>query len=747
MTIESKNIELTKAEEENKLIRNKYRQILKYSQVKDPAKLQKIRKAFNFAMEAHKGIRRRSGEPYIFHPMEVALICTRDIGLKTTSIISALLHDVVEDTSYTIQDIEVMFGPKVAKIVDGLTKISGIFLQSESLQAENFRKILLTLADDVRVILIKLADRLHNMRTLESMPHEKQMKISSETSILYAPMAHRLGLFGIKSELEDLVLKYKNPDAYRIISEKLESDELNRKKFITKFIHPIKKQLDKENLKYKIIYRDKSINSIWNKMQKKKVDFEQVYDVFAVRIILDSDLEHGKLDCWRAYSAITQIYIPKQDRFRDWLSVPKANGYEALHTTVMSKSGRWVEVQIRSTQMDEIAEKGYAAHWKYKGKTNVGGGLDEWLTKIRELLHNPDSDALSFFDEFKLNLFSDEIFVFTPKGEIKTMPKGSKVIDFAYAIHSDIGNHAIGAKINNQLAPLNHVLHSGDQIEILTSNKQTPKDDWMSWAFTARAKSQIKNFLKAEYKELSIVGKLILSEYCKKQNLDCNEILLKSLLDFLGINQREDLYYRLAKNKLKEDDINKFIIFNKEQNSWIKYLKPFSRRNKNQQAKNLSQEIRQQLEKKPEGLLLSKKYDHSLIKIADCCNPIPGDDVIGFIEKDNSISIHRTTCSAASDLMSKYGNNIVKVKWREKGDLQFLTGIRMYGSDSFGLINKITNVLTSELGINIRFFRLTTNNDMFEGQATLYIKDSIQLNHVISKLQKIDGIEKIYRID
>jgi len=742
--------------EELRVVKNKYRQILRYSDIKDPEKKRKIRKAFNFALDAHKGMRRRSGEPYILHPLEVALITAKDIGLKTTSIISALLHDVVEDTDYTIKDIDVMFGKKVSKIVDGLTKISGLFTQSESLQAENFRKILLTLSDDVRVILIKLSDRLHNMRTLESMPKEKQLKISSETSILYAPLAHRLGLYGIKDELDDLVLKYKNPDAYRIISQKLESSQINRTKFFTSFISPIKKSLNAEGLKYKILQRNKSISSIWNKMQTKKVNFEHVYDIFAVRIILDSGIKEEKLDCWKTYSVITNIYFPKHDRFRDWISFPKANGYEALHTTVMSKSGKWVEVQIRSVRMDEIAEKGYAAHWKYKGKTKgqsiarqgkTEGGLDDWLTKIRELLQNPDSDALDFLDDFKLNLFSDEIYVFTPKGEIRTMPKKSRVIDFAYSIHTDIGNTSIGAKINNQLVPLNHTLKSGDQVEILTSSKQTPKEIWMQWAYTARAKSQIKNYFKAKRKSIVLEGEIILEDICKEFSIEYNKSFLDSLIKFLGIQNENELLYRIGLKQINKDDIQNYLKFKKDQSSWKKYLNPFAILGKTNQAKDLSLEIREKLDKKSNILLLSKKYDNSEISIAECCNPIPGDDVIGFIDKDENISIHRTTCSNAAELMSRYGNNIVKTKWREKGTIQVLTGIKMYGNDKFGLIKEIMSIITDELGINIRSFSINTDNDLFEGEAILYVTSIEHLNHVIKQLQKVDGMSKVYRID
>ncbi len=735
-------------EEEHRLIVNKYKQIMRAAKVSDPKKKTAMRKAFNFAVEAHKDMRRKSGEPYIMHPLEVALITAKDIGLKTTSIISALLHDVVEDTDYTVKDIEIMFGPKVSNIVDGLTKISGIFVNSDSLQAENFRKILLTLADDVRVILIKLADRLHNMRTLDSMPHHKQMKITSETSILYAPLAHRLGLFGVKSELEDLVLKYQNPQAYHHINAKLNETHTERIKFIKQFINPIKKKLSNEQIESSIKYRDKSISSIWSKMQLKQIEFEDIYDLFAVRIIIKSEITNEKIDCWRTYSVVTDIYIPKHDRFRDWISVPKANGYEALHTTVMSNKGRWVEVQIRTERMDDIAERGFAAHWKYKGAAKTDVGLDDWLSRIRVLLQNSDSDALDFLDEFKLNLFSSEIYVFTPKGEIMTMSKKSKVIDFAYAIHSEVGDKAIGAKINNQLVPLNKRLRSGDQIEILTSSKQKVKKEWMDWAFTARAKSHIKQALNQQYKSKIKKGKKLIDKFCSEFDLKCNEPLVNDFIEFTGISNNNDLYYQLADNKIKKGDFEEFIKFKKEQSGWRRYISnPFSRKPKPKENNTLADTIQRKLQKKPEGLFLSKEYDHSDIRIADCCQPLPGDDVIGFIEKDKTISIHRTTCQLASDLMSKYGNNVIKIKWREKGNIQFLTGIKMYGNDTLGMIKDISTVLTSVMEVNIRSFSITTHDNLFEGTASIYVDDSPQLQNIIKELQKIDGLEKIYRID
>ncbi|RLD63970.1 MAG: RelA/SpoT family protein [Bacteroidetes bacterium] len=735
-------------EEEKKLILNKYRQILRHSGITDPVRKAKIRKAFNFAVEAHKGMRRKSGEPYVLHPLEVALISTRDIGLKTTSIICALMHDVVEDTDYTLKDIELMFGKKVAKIIDGLTKISEIFDKSTSLQAENFRKILLTLTEDVRVILIKLADRLHNMRTLESMPHEKQMKIASETEILYAPMAHRLGLFTIKSELEDLILKHKQPDAYHAIAEKLTDSEYQRKKFITRFIQPIKRELKKQNLNYNIAYRDKAISSIWSKMKKKHVSFEEVYDLFAVRIIVDSSFENENSDCWRTYSSITSIYVPKHDRFRDWISVPKANGYEALHTTVMSREGKWVEVQIRSKRMDEVAEKGYAAHWKYKDSVKTSErGLDEWLNKIRELLQNPNSDALDFLDDFKLNFFASEIYAFTPRGEMITMPKGATILDFAFSIHSEIGNQAIGAKVNGSLCPLSQKLNSGDQVEILTSSKQTPKDDWKDMVVTARAKSQIKASLKEVKKQFVGVGKVKLAQYFSDLKKERDDELVKNFQSYLDISSTNNFYYRIAKELITEKDLKNFIDQKEgEKGGWLSYLNPFSRFSKTNETNSLATTIQQQLEKKPESLILTKDIESTEHEVANCCQALPGDDVIGFIQVDGKIKIHRTTCPKASNLMATYGKNIVKAKWREEGNLQFLSGITFVGHDKFGLIREIIELLTSQMGINIRSFEVESHDEMFKGKAMLYVQNSKQLDDVIKKLKKIDTIKMATRL-
>jgi len=733
-------------EEEKKLILNKFRQIMRHSNIDDPAKKAKIRKAFHFAVEAHKGMRRRSGEPYIMHPLEVTLIASRDIGLGTKSIISSLLHDVVEDTDYTLKDIELMFGKKVARIIDGLTKISDVFDKTSSLQAENFRKILLTLSDDVRVILIKLADRLHNMRTLQSMPHEKQMKIASETEILYAPMAHRLGLFGVKTELEDLILKYKQPEAYLSIEAKLTESEYQRKKFIARFIQPIKRELTKQGFDFSIAYRNKSISSIWNKMQTKKVSFDEIYDLFAVRIILNSSFKSEKAECWQTYSIITGIYVPKHDRFRDWISVPKSNGYEALHTTVMSKEGKWVEVQIRSKRMDEVAEKGYAAHWRYKDSVKVSDhGLDEWMNKIRELLQDPKSDALDFLDEFKLNLYTSEIYAFTPKGEMISLPKGSTVLDFAFNIHSEIGRKTIGAKINSTLCPITQMINSGDQVEILTSDKQTPKDDWLDIAITARAQSQIKTALKEEKKQYVSLGQMKLKQHFADLKREYDNEVVKTFQNNLDIASENDFFYQIAIDKITKKELSDFLT-NSSSLGWLSSFNPFTRFGKSKDVNSLEKEIQHQLESKPESMTLNKDLKNIEYKVASCCKPLPGDDVVGFLRANNTIEIHRTTCKKASNLMATYGKNIVKAKWREEGSLQFLTGISFLGHDKFGLIREITELLTSQMGINIRSFALETHDDIFKGTAMLYVQDSNQLDDIIKKLKKISGIKNVNRI-
>lgn len=733
------------SELDNKLILNKYRQLLKYANITDVEKRKKIRKAFNLALDAHKTMRRKSGEPYIIHPLEVALICVKEIGLGTTSIVCSLLHDVVEDTDYTLSDISHMFGNKVAKIIDGLTKISGIYEQTSTPQAETFRKILLTLSEDVRVILIKLADRLHNMRTLGSMSHEKIMKICSETQYIYAPLAHRLGLYAIKSELEDLVLMYKEPEAYELIKNKLAYTEEDRKKLIAKFLIPIRKQLSLDGLNYRVETRVKAYSSIWSKMQKKGVAFEEVYDIFAIRIILDSPVETEKIDCWKTYSVVASNYVPKQDRFRDWLSVPKANGYEALHTTVMSKDGRWVEVQIRTKRMDEIAEKGYAAHWKYKENSKSESGLDEWLTKIREVLQSQNSDTLEFLDDIKLNLFAHEIYTFTPTGEMRQLPYGATVLDFAYSIHSHVGNTAIGAKINNQLVPLGKTLNSGDQIEILNSSRQTPKEEWLNFVITARAKSQIKSSLKEEKKQYLELGKEKLRNIFIKLKKDYTQQNVKDFQNYIDIPGELDFYYKLATDKIDIENVTAFFEEKdmESKSSWTNFFGVFNKKSKLKES--LSEIIHQQLASNPDELLLGKTTEEVNYVIGTCCNPIPGDDVIGFHEGSN-IVIHRTNCKNATRLMSTHGHKIIKAKWREKGKVEFLAGISIEGYDKVGLLREITEVISSDLNVNIRSIQFEASEGLTWGKAMLYIQDTAHLTNLIDRLKKIPSLQKIQRI-
>jgi GTP diphosphokinase / guanosine-3',5'-bis(diphosphate) 3'-diphosphatase len=706
-----------------------------------------IRKAFNLALEAHKDMRRKTGEPYIYHPLEVARIAAEEIGLGTTSVVCALLHDVVEDTDYTLEDIRGLFGEKVAKIIDGLTKISGLFdNKTESLQAENFRKMLLTLSDDVRVILLKFADRLHNMRTLDSMPLEKQLKIASETSFLYAPLAHRLGLYPIKTELEDLAFKHLEPEIYNTISMMLRESEPERKRFITKFVAPIKKDLAARKIDNIIITRTKSIFSIWEKMRKKEIPFEEVFDLFAIRIIIDVPHEKEKSECFGVYSIVTDHYRPNKDRFRDWISIPKANGYEALHTTVMSGAGKWVEVQVRSKRMDDIAEKGYAAHWKYKDGAQSEGGLDEWLAKIRELLQSPESNALDFIEDFKLNLFADEIYVFTPKGDLKTLPVKSTALDFAYNIHSQIGNNCIGAKVNHKLVPLDYTLKSGDQIEVITSEKQTPKEEWMEYVTTAKAKAQIKAYIKEERKKHSIEGKAKLKDIFEELNIEFNTSNVNKFLHFTKLSGPADLYLETANNYIGSKEVSSCFI-EKEKDNWFRYLKfPFT--------KSRHEEIKQEVipeetdaGERPKTLLLGSQVEKINYNIANCCKPIPGDEVIGLIEKNGKITVHRTNCSVAIEFMSKYGNDLVKTKWSNNESLQFLAGINIKGFDRMGMIRDITNVVSKQLHINIRSLTLETNSGIFEGIITVYIHNTEQLKSLIDNLRVVKGIENINRIN
>jgi guanosine-3',5'-bis(diphosphate) 3'-pyrophosphohydrolase len=705
---------------------------------KDDTKL--IRKAFDIAVDAHKDMRRKSGEPYIYHPIAVARITAEEIGLGTTSIICALLHDTVEDTDITLDDVERWFGKKVRKIIDGLTKISGVFDNTSSLQAENFRKMLLTLSDDVRVILIKLADRLHNMRTLDSMSRDKQLKIANETLFLYAPLAHRLGLYAVKSELEDLALKFTEPELYAEIVEKLEKSRAVRNRFINQFSLPINRELEKHGFVYDIKGRTKSIYSIWNKIRNKNIPFEEIYDVFAIRIIIDSKPETEKSDCWKAYSIVTDFYQPNPDRLRDWISSPKSNGYESLHTTVMSPTGKWVEVQIRSSRMDEIAEKGYAAHWKYKEKSNQESSLDRWLVKIRESLENTDAGALDFIDDFKLNLFSDEIFVFTPNGELKKLPKDATALDFAFEIHSEVGAHCLGAKVNNKLVPLSFKLKSGDQVEIITSRKQNPKEDWLKYVTTAKAKSRIKDLLKEEKKRIAREGKDILQKKLEHLKIPFSTDNISILEKFFNEDNSLDLFYKIARNKINLSSLKDLDVSNGK-------LKMREEHKIQPKENDEMVELLSKGKSKDKVLVLGDTTTTFDYKLSPCCNPIPGDKVFGFLTINDGIKIHRLNCPNAVQLMSNYAYRVIQAKWNSDNEVEFLAGIKFSGIDDIGLVHKITSTISNQMNINMRSISFESNDGIFEGKIVLFVNDTEHLRRLTDELKNISGITFVERVE
>ncbi len=708
-----------------------------------------VTRAFNLANKAHMNMRRRSGEPYIIHPIEVAKIVNFELGLGAKSVASALMHDVVEDTEYTLSDIEKHFGPKITSIIDGLTKISSNYdSRNTSLQAENFRKMLLTLSDDIRVILIKTADRLHNMRTLDSLPERKKMKVAGETIYLYAPLAHRLGLFAIKTELEDLSLKYRHPKIFNEISKKLKHGEKKNQAMINRFSLPIIDRLQSEGLEFDITGRPKSIYSIWKKMQTKNVPFEEIYDILAVRIIFDPlDGVSEKTTCWNIYSIITDIYMPKPDRLRDWVSRPKANGYEALHLTVMGPHGRWVEVQIRSSRMDEYAERGYAAHWKYKGDSAQESELDRWIKKIREMLENPNNDPIEFLDDFKMNLFSSEIMVFTPKGNIITLPKGATALDFAYEIHTEVGNSAIGAKINYKLQTLNTTLQSGDQVEIITSDTAKPVKEWLEYVTMAKAKSAIKHALRAETKTFIDKGKKILETKLKELKVTHNAEVYKKLLPGYECISREDLHSKIGSGVISLDNLKK--ILKKNPNSriikyWELTMSGLQKENKSSQ-KQKSGSI-----DKRTPYLIRESVDESKpsYEIAKCCKPIPGDEVIGYHNPDNDmIIIHKPKCPVAVRLMSSEGNRLIEVKWTIHKMVSFLSQIHLEGIDRLGVVNDITNIISGELSVNMRNITINVHEGKFEGTIDVYIHHSKDLNNLIMKLVNIKGVDKVKRVE
>ncbi|HNX55529.1 MAG TPA: RelA/SpoT family protein [Prolixibacteraceae bacterium] len=730
----------TKAEE--RLIQDYYDDLMKACErkVSEDGKA-RIQKAFEFANNAHAGVKRKSGEPYIIHPLAVAKIVVEEIGLSATSIISALLHDVVEDTDYTLEDISNLFGEKVASIVDGLTKLQGEFsAQHDSKQAHNFRKMLMTLSDDVRVILIKLADRLHNMRTLDSMAPAKQLKIAAETLYIFAPLAHRLGLYAIKSELEDLSLKYKHPDAYNQILLRLQNQREKRDYLVTEFIRPINEQLKLEGVDFTITERLKSIYSIWNKMQTKGVSFDEVYDLLAVRIVFNPKPNISeKRQCFDILSLVTDIYKPKPDRIRDWITIPKANGYEALHVTVMGPQGKWVEIQIRTQRMDEIAERGFAAHYKYKNVNDVENELDRWLQKIKDMLRNPESDALEFLDEFKLNLFSSEIIVFTPKGKMINLPKNSTIIDFAYEIHTELGNHCIGAKINHKLVPVSHVLQSGDQVEILTSKTQTPQLSWLSFLVTAKAKTKVKQSFKLDKKKHLEQGRKIIEEQLAKHKIQPSFDTLKKLSAYYGLNNKEQLYAQVGMGFLELDNLDE-VLQTRRENKLAKFWKlSFSTKKEEPATSN-------KINKKT-PFILKEDPEEPNYTLAKCCNPIPGDEVVGYLSDEEHIIIHKRNCPEALKLMSQQGDDIIAAEWTKFKKLSYLSRIKLSGFDRIGVVNEITNIISKQNNINMRTVHFDTHDGIFEGDLYLYIHSVDDLNELISRLMKIKGMDTVERIE
>lgn len=719
---------------EKQLILNAYRNLMKTCNAylsKEDKLL--IKKAFHLSMDLHKDARRKSGEPYILHPIEVARIVCNEIGLSdVTSIICALLHDVVEDTFAEIEDIRKEFGDTVAKIIDGLTKISGIFDPTSSAQAENFRKMILIMSDDARVALIKIADRLHNMRTLEHMKPETQLKISSETQFLYAPLAHRLGLYNIKSELEDLALKYTDPPTYQAIKNKLEETESERERYIQKFIEPLEKQLKQSGLRFTIKWRVKSISSIANKMQRQGVPFEEVYDIFAIRIVIDSrKAEYEHAECWKVYGILASNYETHPSRLRDWLTHPKNTGYEALHTTVMGPGGKWVEVQIRSKRMDQEAEMGIAAHWKYKEKISIKETkFEQWLQKVRELLNNSELSAVDFVEEFKTALYTDEIYVFTPKGEIKTFPKNATILDFAYEIHTQLGNHCIGGRVNHKVISPNVKLQNGDQIQILTSKKQYPTEEWLNWVVTTKAKNAIKETIKERRKEMIKKGKEIFEWRLKQLNVHFTEDhpVFKELLAYLQIPNMKEFYYRLGTHHVDLKKIQEFVDFKKAN---IDVPMPVH-------VNEFDQMVLEKRGLQPDEMVMGNVEKLNYL-IAPCCQPIPGDTIVGFSEA-NGIYIHRTNCKDAIKIMSNFGSKIVKAKWTEHQDIEFLVSVRMVGQDRMGMLSNIVKVISTQHKKFIRSIKIDTENGLFDGTIKFYVSSTEEIEQVIQGLKKIPGV-------
>lgn len=752
------NTAKTTFEQEEKMVNDAFQHLVDtYLASRHRKKVEIITKAFNFAKQAHKGVRRLSGEPYIMHPIAVAQIVCEEIGLGSTSICAALLHDVVEDTDYTVEDISNIFGPKIAQIVDGLTKISGgIFGDKASAQAESFKKLLLTMSDDIRVILIKISDRLHNMRTLGSQPPNKQYKIAGETLYIYAPLANRLGLNKIKEELEDLSFRYEHPEEYQQIIDKLAQTREHRETLFEDFTRPIREELDRMGITYTIKARIKTPYSIWCKMQNKHIEFEEVYDILAVRIIFEPQKAEDEIsECFRIYVCASRIYKPHPERLRDWLTHPKANGYQALHVTLMSRTGQWIEVQIRSTRMDEMAEQGFAAHWKYKegSKTTADSEdeLEKWLHTIKEILDDPQPNALDFLDAIKLNLYASEIFVVTPKGEFKTMPADCTALDFAFSIHTFLGSHCIGAKVNHKLVPLSYKLHSGDQVEILTSKTQRVQKEWINFANTAKAKNKIQAILRREERELQKQGEEWLTDFFEKADIEPNSMNIDKLCDFHHIKYREELYQAIGCQTvvLGEEDLNvlRDKPATKTGSSWTHFI-PFLKKKTTTASKDNDKEEAP----KPEAIDRKKPVilnEESLPKyiIADCCHPIPGDDVLGYLDSDGHVYIHKRQCPVAAKLKTSDGNHILAATWDVHKTLYFPATIKISGIDNVGVLHGITGILSGQLNINIRKLAITTQDGIFDGEIQLGVHDVDDVRTICNKLKNMQGVEEVTRID
>ena len=731
-------------EEENKEIAKRYKDMLSATyQTLSKKDKELIRKAFEVAVDAHKNQRRKTGEPYIYHPVAVADIVANEIGLGATSIACALLHDVVEDSdAYTFEDIERLFGETVARIVNGLTKISRLSKDQEaSIQAENFRKMLLTLNDDVRVILIKIADRLHNMQTMDAMPLHKQLRISSETLYIYAPLAHRLGLYNIKTELEDLGLKYTEPEVYNDILAKIKESKEQQNRYIEEFSNYIKKALDKEKLGYEIKGRTKSIYSIRKKMKNQDVAFDEVYDKFAIRIIYKSELPQEKFNAWKIYSIVTDSFSPNPKRLRDWISQPKSTGYESLHITVMGPKGRWVEVQIRSERMDEIAEKGYAAHFKYKHGNEKESGLESWLNRLKETLENPDINAVDFVEQFKLNLYAKEIYIFTPQGEIKSLPKGSTPIDFAFAVHTDIGLTCRGAKVNGKLVPLSHVLNSGDQVDIITSKHQKPKVSWLDYVQTARAKSKIKTALKEGQKIIADEGKEVLLRKLRHLKVPFNEKTTNELVNYFKLKTSHDLFYRFGNGAIDNQQLKNFV--SQRSNAIYNFFKNTIKRSSNNIPENKNNEITDKFD-----LLVFGKDEEKLdYKLAQCCTPISGDKVFGFVTVSEGIKVHKQNCPNAISMRSQYAYRIMLAKWIDSSQQEHKVTLKLTGMDHIGMVNDVTKVISTGMHVNIYNLNIKGGQEVFDGQITVGVKNNLQLKKLMEKLKKIDGIDKVTRLN